>query len=126
MSDSRFPTSDLQECVRVDPLSELVLELPALVDQDLAVLCEHDAIALQRARRRAFEVDTGRPESAPMARALELGFGRQEVWCAAEMRARRVQHVEAARAMDDIVGRANDPDAVGLLETLVHPHAEVG
>ena len=45
---------------------------------------------------------------------------------APQVRARRVQHIEAAGTMDDVVGSANDPDTVGLFESLVDAHAEVG
>src|SRR5687767_11193944 len=117
--------SDSQKRIRIDPLAQLVLELAALIDQDLAVLGEHDAIALERPWRRAFEVDTRRPEPAAVAWAFELRFGRQEVRRAAKVGACRVQHVEPARAMHDVVARPYDPDAVRLFVALVDAHTEV-
>src|SRR5919106_1072314 len=45
-----------QERFRIDPLTELVLKLSTLVDENLPVVGEHDARALQRTRRRALEV----------------------------------------------------------------------
>ena len=71
--------------------------MPALVDEDLAVVGEHDARALERPRRRSFEVDPGRPEAAAVTRALELVLRRQEVRRAAQMRARGDEGVEPAR-----------------------------
>src|SRR5207247_5823296 len=94
----------------IRPLSELPLELPRLVDEDLAIVGEHYARALERPRRRAFEVDAGEPEAAPVAWTLELAFGRQIVRCAPQVRARADDRVEAARARDHVVGRADDPD----------------
>src|SRR5580693_3928319 len=64
--------SRFQKRLRIRPLTELPLEVPALVHQDLAVVSEHDARALERARRRSLEVDTRDPVAAAMARALEL------------------------------------------------------
>ena len=49
--------SRFQERLRIDPLPELALEVPALVHEDLPVVGQHDARALERTRRRPFEVD---------------------------------------------------------------------
>src|SRR5215471_4835530 len=59
--------SHLQERFRIDPLSELVLVMLALVHQDLAVVGQDDARAFERPRRRTFEVDAGQPETAAVA-----------------------------------------------------------
>src|SRR5688500_16472430 len=95
--------SDSQKRFRVDPLTQLVLKFPALVDQDLAVLGKHNAVALERTRRWPFEVDAGGAKAAAVARAFELGFGGKEVRRASEMSARRIQHVKPAGAMHDVV-----------------------
>src|SRR5262249_54900107 len=47
---------DLQERLRLRPLALLVLELHGLVDEDLAVVREHDPRALERPRGGALEV----------------------------------------------------------------------
>src|SRR4051794_27018984 len=67
----------LQERFRIDPLAEFELEFPALVHEDLGVFRQHHAHALERPRRRAFEVNSRSTETAPVARALELGLGHQ-------------------------------------------------
>src|SRR5688572_21404688 len=117
--------SESQKRLCIDPLSQLELELPALVDEDLAILGEHNAVPLERTRRRPLEVDARRPEAAAVAGALELRLGGEEVRRAAEMGAGGVQHVKAAGAMDDIVVRPHDPHAVRFLEALVDADTEV-
>src|SRR3954451_11700335 len=112
----------LQKCLGIRPLSQLALEVAALVDENLAVLGEHDAGALERARRRAFEVDAGRAEAAAVARALEFVFGREVVRRTAKVRARDTQRVEAARVLVDILGSAHQPDAELLFPPLVDAH----
>src|SRR5215831_9927315 len=94
---------DFEECLGVDPLPQFALKVLALVDEDLAVVGQHDARALERTWRRPFEVDTGQTEAAAVARTLELALRRQVVWRAAEMGARADQHVEAAGVLVDIV-----------------------
>src|SRR6266850_5704965 len=76
-----------QKRLGIGPLSQLVLELAALVDEDLPVVGKHHARALERTRRRSFEVDARRPEPAAMAGALELVFRREEIRRTAQVRA---------------------------------------
>src|ERR1044072_1744852 len=45
----RLQTSSFQERLRIGPLSELALEVSALVDQNLSVVGQHDARAFERA-----------------------------------------------------------------------------
>src|SRR4051794_21660705 len=52
--------SDLQKCFRVFPLRQLELVVVTLVHEQLSILGEDDAHALERPRRRAFEIDPGR------------------------------------------------------------------
>src|SRR5205823_3429942 len=61
--------SGLQKRLRIDPLPQLELEMPALVHEDLPVVGEDDARALERARRRPLEIDSGEAEAAAVARA---------------------------------------------------------
>src|SRR5262245_12811325 len=97
-----------------------------LVHEDLPVVGEHDARAFKRPRRRALEVDAREPETAAVARALELALGRQVVRRAAEVRARADQNVEAAYMLRDVIRCPDDPDAVLILEPLVDAHAVFG
>src|SRR5207244_4086010 len=113
----------LEKCLRISPLTQLPLELPRLVDEDLAVVGEHDARALERARRRTFEVDAGEAEAAAVARAFELVLGRQIVRRAPQMRAGTDDGVETAYVLNEVVRRADDPDAEFLLPSLVDAHA---
>src|SRR5262249_32815885 len=105
--------SHLQERARLGPVALLVEVLDALVDEDLAVLGLGDAEPFERARRRALKVDPGLVEAAPVARALELVLGREPARRAAEVGALREQRVEPLL-------RADDPDALVLLELLAH------
>src|SRR5215470_2747127 len=105
--------SHLQERARLGPVALLVEVLDALVDEDLAVLGLGDAEPLERARRRALEVDAGLVEAAAVARALELILGGEPARRAAEVGALGEQRVEA------LLG-ADDPDALVLLELLAH------
>src|SRR5215471_8727767 len=118
--------SSLEECLRIDPLSQLELIMPALVDENLAVVGEHDARALERTRRRTFEVDAREAEAAAVTRALDLVFRGEIVRRAAEMRARADENVEAARVLRHVIRRPHDPDAELVLPTLVHAHAVLG
>src|SRR5690349_9557814 len=93
-SDSRSRLR-LEERLRVVPLALFLLELHRLVHQDLAVVREHDARALQRTRSGPLEVHAGAVEAAAVAGALELVLGRQPVGRAPEVRADRDQRVEA-------------------------------
>src|SRR5437016_2720715 len=105
--------SHLQEGAGLGPVALLVEILDALVDQELAVLRLGDAQALERARRRALEVDAGLVEAAPVAGALELVLGDEPARGAAEVRALGEQRVEPRLGADD-------PDALVLLELLAH------
>src|SRR5207253_6341073 len=105
--------SHLQEGAPLGPVALLVEILDALVDQELAVLRLGDAQALERARRRALEVDPGLVEAAPVARALELVLGGEPAGRAAEVRALGEQGVEP------LLG-ADDPHPLVLLELLAH------
>src|SRR5262245_21177034 len=105
-------SSQGQEGFGVRPLPLLLLILLRLVDQDLAVVREHDTIALERARRRTLEVDAGDVEAAAVAGALELLLVGQPVRRAAEMGAGGREDVEALLV-------AHDPHAVLFLEALV-------
>src|SRR5439155_4583650 len=87
-SNSRF-----QKRFRIDPLAQLALEVAALVDENLPVFGEHDAHALERTRRRPFEVHAGEAEAAAVARTLELVFRGQIVGRAAQVRAGDAQRV---------------------------------
>src|SRR5437773_12304922 len=112
-------SSRLQERFGIDPLSQFVLKLPRLVDQQLAVLGEDDAGPFERPRRRTLEVDPGESETAAVAGTLELRFSQQVVRRAAQMRARAQDCVETAGVRHDVVGRPNDPDAKLLFPALV-------
>src|SRR5262245_8912095 len=65
-------TLRFQERLGIGPLSEFPLKFSGLVDQNLPVVCQDDARPLERTRRRPFEVDAGRPESAAVTRTFEL------------------------------------------------------
>src|SRR5947209_901720 len=84
----------LDERLRVVPLPEFLLELLALIDDELAVVADADAPALQRPGGRALEVDAGDLEAGAVAGALELLFALQPVRRAAEVRAGRAQGVD--------------------------------
>src|SRR5438093_9970032 len=64
--------SHLDERVGVVPLAALLLELPAAVDDHLAVIADADGPALQGSRGGPLEVDAGDLEAGAMAGALEL------------------------------------------------------
>src|SRR5436190_8535830 len=68
----RVSRSDLDERFRVGPLAAFLLELLALVHDDLPVVADRDGPALQRAGGRALEVDAADVEAAAVAGALEL------------------------------------------------------
>src|SRR3954463_8575410 len=95
-------TLRLQERFRVSPLSQLALEVAALVDQDLAVFGEDDPRALERARRRTFKVAAAKRKAAAVAGALEFVLGGEIVRRAAEMRARNAERIEAGRVILDV------------------------
>ena len=78
------------------PLPQFLLELLALVDEDLAVVADADGPAFQRPGSRAFEVDAGDLEAAAVAGALELLFALQPVRRAAQVGAGRAQGVDDA------------------------------
>ena len=86
--------SGRDEAIRVGPLTQLLLELLALVDHDLAVVGERDLEPLQGPRRGALEVDPGDVEAAAVARAFEFLLGGQPVGRAAQVRADRLERVD--------------------------------
>src|ERR1700730_9000862 len=81
----------LDEGFLIVPLTKFLLELLTLIDQELAVVRNADAPALQRPRRRSLEVNARDLEAAAVTRAFELLFSLQPVGSAAEMRAGRAQ-----------------------------------
>src|SRR6185295_13553208 len=90
------------ESVGVFPLAQLPLELLRLVDDELAVVgADEDAGALQRPRRRPFEVDAALVIAAAVARALELVLGLQPGRRAAEVGADGDEGVDPPLVMDD-------------------------
>src|SRR5437764_7036171 len=73
-SDFRLQTSDdssFQERLGVRPLTQLALEMTALVDEDLSVFGQHDARPFEGPRCRALEVDAGNAEATAVARPCE-------------------------------------------------------
>src|SRR5437016_13799306 len=96
--------------------------MTALVDENLPVLGKHNAGALQRARRRSFEVDAADAITAPVTGALEFVFRREIVRRAAQMSADGYECEESARVYEVVVGRAHQPDGVLVLPPLVHAH----
>src|SRR5262249_10823965 len=121
----------LDERLRVGPLAAFLLELLALIDDELPVLADGDGPALQGPRGGALEVDAADLEAAAVAGALELLLALQPVGRAAQVRAGRAQGVDDAAvahhpdvlvlvALDDLallvlVGEA-DLDAAGRLD----------
>src|SRR5947199_3560932 len=59
--------SDLDERLGVVPLAALLLELLALIDDDLTFVADGDAPALQRPGGGALEVDAGNVEARAVA-----------------------------------------------------------
>src|SRR5207245_2322804 len=57
---------------RIVPLSQLLLELAGLVDDDLAVVGLADGVAFERPGCWSLEVDAGDAEAGAVAGALEL------------------------------------------------------
>src|SRR5262249_13021378 len=86
--------SGRNKAIGIRPLSQLLLEFLALVDDDLAVVGQGDLESLQRPGRRALEVDPGDIEAAAVARALELLLAGQPVGRAAQVRADRLDGVD--------------------------------
>src|SRR5438093_7966634 len=115
--------SYFQKRLRVHPLPQLALEMPALVHEDLPVLGQHDARPLERSRRRAFEIDAGDAEAAAVTGALEFVLRRQIVRRAAQVRAGHAQRIEAAGVLLDVLGRPYEPDAVFFLPPFVDADA---
>src|SRR5688500_13366678 len=85
----------------VGPLAALLLELLALVHDELPVVADVEAPALQRPRRGAFEVDPGDVEAGAVAGALELLGALQPVRRAAQVRAGGAEGVDAPLVADD-------------------------
>src|SRR3954470_901498 len=100
--------------------------MAALVDQALTLFSKHDADARERPRRRPFEVDAGEAKAAAVARTFELVLRRQVVRRAPEVRAGDAQRIEARYVVLDVVGGADQPDAVFLFPPLVHADAVLG
>src|SRR5437867_922851 len=77
-----------------------------LVDQDLPVVGQDDAVALERPRRGALVVDPGAIEAAAVTRALELVLRLQPVRGAPQVRADGAQGVHAV-----VVAHQEDAEA---------------
>src|SRR5438093_1560114 len=122
-SNPEILKSRFQERLRIGPLPQLALKMPALVDQDLAVVGQHDPRAFERTRRRPFEIDSACAEAAAVTRALEFIFRREIVRCAPKMRADRHDCIKAAHMEVDIFGCPYEPDAELFLPALVDPDA---
>src|SRR3989338_8642455 len=58
---------------------------PALVDHELAVLADGDLEAIQRARGRTFEIESGLEKAAAVTGTLELVFRRLPARRASQM-----------------------------------------
>src|SRR5205807_9877515 len=101
----------LQKYVRIGivPRAELFLELARLVHDDLAVVGLADGVALERARRRAFEVDAADLEPGAVTGALEFLLALQPVRRAAQVRTGRAQSIDDVAAT--LVLGANNPGA---------------
>src|SRR5262249_49430068 len=110
--------SGFQERGGVGPLTLLVLEHTALVDEDLSVLRDADRGALERARSGSFEVDAADVVAAAVAGALELFLRGEPVGRTPEVGADRDQGVDLSLV-------AHDPDPVLLLPAFVDAGAVV-
>src|SRR5438105_3672170 len=66
--------SHLDKRLRVAPLAAFLLELLALVHDDLAVVADANRPALQRPGSRPLEVDAGDVETRTVTGTLELGL----------------------------------------------------
>src|ERR1700687_2255781 len=73
----------------VGPFAAFLLELLALVDDQLAVVADTNGPALQRPGSGAFEIDAGNVKTAAVARALEFLLALQPLGRAAKVRAGR-------------------------------------
>src|SRR5438876_4276919 len=94
--------------------------MSALVHENLAVVGQHDAGALERARRGSFEIHPRQPETAAVSRALELDFSSQVVGRAAKMRAGADEDVKHAHMLFDLLDGSNEPDPELFLPAFVH------
>src|SRR5436305_2691152 len=92
-------SSHVDERLGVGPLAAFLLELLALVHDDLAVVADGQGPPLEGPGRRALEVDAGDVEARAVAGALELLGALQPVGRAAQMRAGRAQGVEDAAVL---------------------------
>src|SRR5262249_54886509 len=101
----------LQKRFWISPLAQFFLEVAALVDEDLPIVGEHDACALERTWRRALEVDATQVIAAAVAGTLEFVFRREVVRRATQMRADRDERVKTTGMHDVVVGSLDDPDA---------------
>src|SRR2546423_6236604 len=105
--------SQFDEGLRVRPFASFLMELFRLVDDDLSVgRIDENLRALERARRRSFEVDSRLVIAAAMAGTLELVLRRQPVRRASEVRADRDQRVH------DLLS-PHDPDSKFVLPALI-------
>src|SRR5438034_4862715 len=79
--------SHFYERIRIGPLPAFLVKLHRLIDDDLSVgRIDENLRALERSRRRSFEVHSRFVIPAAVARTFELVLRRQPVRCAAEMR----------------------------------------
>src|SRR5260221_14392567 len=85
----------------VGPFAALLLELLALVDDQLTVIADTDGPALQRPGGGAFEIDAGNVKTAAVARTLEFLLALQPLGRAAKVRAGRAQGIDKAVILDD-------------------------
>jgi len=97
----------------VAPFAFFVTEDLRLIDDDFSFRIERHLVALQRTRRRAFEVDAIGVVTRAVTGAFELALGGQPGGDAAQVRADVAESGEAA------VFFVN-PDAEAIFPTLVH------
>src|SRR5262249_55619362 len=113
--DAPLPSaSGRDEAVGIDPLLELLLELLALVDDDLPVVGQRDLEPFERPRRGAFEVHARDVEPAAVAGALELLLAREPVRRATQVGADRLERIDDVLPV--VTGRPYEPEAPFGLE----------
>src|SRR5512135_3179944 len=111
------PRSGGDVAVGVRPLPQLLLELLALVHDELAVIAHGELESFQRSRGGTFEVDPRDVEPAPVTGALELLLAGQPVGRATQVGADRLEGVDDVLPV--VPGRADDPEAPLGLEPIV-------
>src|SRR4051812_11933430 len=94
---------------RIGPLAKLFLERLALVDFQLPVVADANGVALERTRRRAFEIDPVLIKTATVARTFELLLAFEPVRRATKVRANGLQRIDLLPA---VVFAVHDPNAV--------------